>query len=296
MNIKSYLQQCQKRVYRCLNQLLPTVRREPCALHKAMRYAVLSNGKRLRPTLIYATGEALNAQPKVLDHIAAAIEMIHVFSLIHDDLPALDNDSLRRGMPACHIAFGESTAILAGDALQTRAFEILANLDMQHIPPTTKLEMIKIVAHAVGSLGLIGGEVLDIAMENKIVTLDKLKTTYQLKTGALFTTSILLGALGANCHRKKVLDNLKYFSEYIGLAFQIHDDIIGIESETATLGKPQGSDAVRNKPTYPAIVGLVQAKKKTEFYYKKSLFYLDKTGIDTTKLEAVAQYIIHRHH
>lgn len=281
MNAEIYLKEYQTRINHFLSHeacLLPAENRQPSELHKAMRYAVLNGGKRIRAALVYATGEALGADFDVLDQIGSAIEMIHAFSLIHDDLPALDNDDLRRGKPSCHKAFSEATAILAGDALQTLAFETIASLDKNKIKAEIELEMIRLLARAIGSLGMAGGEELDIEMKDKDVNLNDLENTYKLKTGYLLTASILLGALAANCHDKKILNNLHQFGNYIGLAFQIHDDIIGIESDTQTLGKPQGSDQERNKPTYPTLIGMQKAKQKENEIFNKALKHLKKPG------------------
>lgn len=297
MNAEIYLKEYQTRINHFLSNgtcLLPAENKQPAELHKAMRYAVLNGGKRIRAALVYATGEALGADFDVLDHIGSAIEMIHAFSLIHDDLPALDNDDLRRGKPSCHKAFSEATAILAGDALQTLAFETIASLDKNKIAVEIEIEMIRLLARAIGSLGMAGGEELDIEMKDKDVSLNELENTYKLKTGYLLTASILLGALAANCHDKNILNNLQKFGDYIGLAFQIHDDIIGIESDTQTLGKHQGSDQERNKPTYPTLIGMQKAKQKENEIFNKALKHLKKTGIPVNKLEAIAHYVVDR--
>lgn len=284
----------QKRVANSLEALLPPADRKPKSLHQAMRYAVLNGGKRLRASLVYATGEALSGNPKILDKVSAVVEMVHAFSLIHDDLPALDNADLRRGKLSCHKKYGEATAILAGDALQTLAFTVLSNIDKKSILPANHLAMVNILAKAV--LDLIRGEELDILMENKPITINQLKETYRLKTGELLTASILLGALASNCKSKKVLSNLKKFGDYIGLAFQIHDDIIEIEADAHTLGKPKHSDVLRGKPTYPSLLGLDKAKQKEKVAFKQAINYLNKSGINKEKLIVIARYIIERNH
>lgn len=294
MKIENYLVKCQRRVYKTLNKLLPSANREPCQLHKAMRYAVLNGGKRIRSAFIYAVGESLKANPSVLNNAAAAIEMIHAYSLIHDDLPDLDNDDLRRGKPTCHKVFGVATAIIAGDALQSYAFELLSNLNKKYISKSAELKMIHALSHAIGPSGMAGGQELDMEMTDHRPTIQKIEKMYRMKTGCLLTASILFGALAANCNDKTILNNLNKFGETIGLAFQIHDDIIEIESDTKTLGKPHGSDAEKNKPVYPVLVGLKRAKKKEERLYQQSLSYLDKTNIDTTSLKALSAYIIQR--
>lgn len=296
MKTQDYIKRCQRLANTSLKKRLPSANKEPRQLHKAMNYAVLNGGKRLRSAFIYATGEALGAKPAILHDICAAIEMIHAYSLIHDDLPALDNDDLRRGNPTCHKAFGEATAILTGDTLQSLAFEILSNLQNKNVSAVIILKMIRLLSHAIGSMGMIGGEELDLEMVNHTASLKKLETMYKLKTGCLLSASILLGALAANCQNKKIINNLTKFSECLGLAFQIHDDIIGIESDTKTLGKTQGADITMNKPVYPALVGMARAKKREQMLYRKALNYLDKTGINTEKLKALAAYVIERNY
>lgn len=296
MKIQNYLKYCQQRVNVSLIKSLPKTNQEPRELHKAMQYSVLNGGKRIRAALIYASGEAFGANAVILNRVSAAVEMVHAYSLIHDDLPALDNDDLRRGKPTCHKVFGEATAILAGDALQCLAFEILASLDKKKVSPIIQLEMIRLLARAIGSKGMIGGEELDIKMVDKRVSHQKVETMFNLKTGCLLSASILLGALASNCDNKKILNNLAKVGECIGLAFQIHDDIIGIESDTKTLGKKQGADLELNKPSYPTLVGMKKAKQREKLLYQKSLNYLDKTGIDTDKLKAIIAYVIERNY
>lgn len=294
MDVRVYLAKCRKRVNSTLNHLLPSSRTKPAKLHQAMRYSTLSDGKRLRSSLVYATGEALGANKNILDHVSAAIEMIHAFSLIHDDLPSLDNDDLRRGKPACHKVFGEATAILAGDALQTLGFEIIANLNQKKLPAKIELKMIKILTHAIDSLGMAGGEELDIMMKNKKVTLKELENSYKLKTAYFLSASITLGALAAHYQNQRTLNKLKKFGEYLGIAFQIHDDIIGVESNSRTLGKPKNSDKLNNKPTYPSLIGLKKSKQKEQAAFRKAMYYLNSSGIAKKKLAAIAAYVIER--
>lgn len=293
MNIELYLSQCQHRVNKALHHFLPSANKNPAVLHQAMRYAALNGGKRIRAALVYATGEAFDAHPKTLDCISAAIEMIHAYTLIHDDLPAIDNDDLRRGKPSCHKAFSEATAILAGDSLQTLAFQILSE-SQEHVSTAVQLQMIRYLACAIGSTGVIGGEVLDIAMENKSVSLRELAICYKLKTSNLLSASIVLGALAANHEHNKKLLGLEKFGHSLGLAFQIHDDIIGVESDTQLLGKPQGSDALRNKPTYPSLLGMKRAKKTQALAFKRAIFHLNQARIPSEKLIAISNYIIER--
>lgn len=296
MKTQKYLSDCRKRVYVTLKKKLPSIKNEPQKLHKAMAYAVLNGGKAIRSAFVYATGESLGAKPTVLNDISAAIEMIHSFTLIHDDLPSLDNADLRRGKPACHKKFDEATAILAGDALQSLAFEILAKIDKKKIPPATESKMIQVLTQAIGSRGLAGGEALDLEMVNRTVSIKKLETMYRLKTGSLLSACFVLAALASNCTNKKTLYHLNKFSEYIGLAFQIHDDIIGIETDTKLLGKKQGADVEMGKPIYPVLAGMKQAKAREKFLYRKAMAHLDKTGINTRKIKKLATFVIERKH
>lgn len=291
MSIKAYLERCQRSSNAALKKLLPPQTKEPKKLHQAMRYSVLNGGKRIRAALVYATGEALGAHRSVLDQVAAAIEMIHAFSLIHDDLPAIDNDDLRRGKPTSHIAFGEATAILAGDALQCLPFEILASLPLS---ADTKINMIHCLANMVGSKGLIGGEEWDVKMVGKKVSVKKIEQMYYLKTACLLTASIQLGAMAAQCKDKNILNRLKKFGDCMGVAFQIHDDIIGACSSTALLGKKQGADLMMDKPVYHRVVGLDKAKKRETFLYHKAIGYLDQIKTNMDKLKEIADFIIQR--
>ncbi len=289
-----YLDHCRQRVNYSIEKQLPSVHKVPCQLHKAMRYAVLNGGKRVRAALVYATGEALGADGRVLDKASTAIELIHAFSLVHDDLPAIDNDDLRRGKPACHKKFDEATAILAGDALLVLSFRVLSGISQRQLAPEINLKMIQILSNYVGSCGMAGGEMLDTALQDQTITLRKLAFIYKLKTSYLICASILLGALSANCQDPKLLANLEKFGLYAGLAFQIHDDIIGIEVDTATLGKPQGSDITNKKPTYPQLIGLDQAKRQKKIYFDKALHFLEQTQLKYEKLTCLTQFIIQR--
>jgi geranylgeranyl pyrophosphate synthase len=293
--INHYLKQCQQRVNKILNQALPTASKKPAELHQAMRYAVLNGGKRIRAALVYATGEAMNVNPNVLDRISAAIEMIHAYTLIHDDLPAIDNDDLRRGKPSCHKAFSEATAILAGDALQTLAFQQLSD-STSLVSPQNQIKMINYLSRAIGSTGIIGGEVLDIAMENQSVSVQELAHCYKLKTSYLLSASIMLTAFSANITRPSILKYLEKFGLLLGLAFQIHDDIIGVQSDTKLLGKPQGSDELRCKPTYPSLLGITNAKKAEARAFKQAIAYLKQSRLPSEKLLAIANYIIQRNY
>ncbi|MDH3354287.1 MAG: (2E,6E)-farnesyl diphosphate synthase [Chromatiales bacterium] len=261
-------------------------------LHAAMRYSTLNGGKRIRAVLTYLTGTLFGLPSSSLNAPAAAVEMIHAYSLIHDDLPAMDDDNLRRGKPTCHKAFDEATAILAGDALQARAFEILtANSDLNS---TARLNQISELAMASGSAGMVGGQMIDIEATNQQQSLEQLQQMHALKTGALIRAAVRLGYLAATDatdEQKKALD---HYAEAIGLAFQIRDDILDIESDTETLGKPQGSDLTANKSTYPALLGIDGAKKRTAQLHQQAVDALAIFDKKAEPLRQISSYIIDR--
>jgi len=239
-----------------LARALPDADQPPVDLHRAMRYAVLGGGKRLRPLLVYASGSAFGAAPQALDAAAAAVEMIHAYSLIHDDLPAMDDDALRRGRPTCHVVFGEAMAILAGDALQALAFERLAHDDALPVEPARRLEMLCTLARACGSQGMAGGQAFDLAAVGGSLGAAELERMHVHKTGALIRASVRLGAIAAGCDDRALLDTLDRYGHAIGLAFQIRDDLLDIEAATDQLGKTAGKDAAARKPTYPSVIGI----------------------------------------
>jgi len=263
------------------------------SIKQATHYSVLNGGKRLRPFLVYATGKMLGANKQDLDVLAAAIECIHSYSLVHDDLPAMDDDDLRRGRPTCHIVYGEAHAILAGDALQTLAFDLIANHSF-NVPAQQQLKMIAALAKASGIEGMVGGQALDIAATDKLVNLAELERIHKLKTGALLNCAITLGALCAADTNQQTLLQLKQFGDAIGLAFQVQDDILDIEGDTQVLGKPQGSDVAANKATYPALLRLTGANQKAQSLLKFALDALAAIDADTSELENLAKYIVER--
>ncbi|MBI5612679.1 MAG: (2E,6E)-farnesyl diphosphate synthase [Gammaproteobacteria bacterium] len=283
-----------ERVERALDRYLPPADNAPSRLHTAMRYACLAGGKRLRASLVYATGEALGAAIEMLDAPACAVECLHAYSLVHDDLPAMDNDDLRRGKPTCHRAFDEATAMLVGDALQSLAFEILAN--DAGAAPARRLQMIAQLAHAAGSLGMAGGQAIDLAAVGKTLTAAELEAMHLRKTGALMSAAVRLGALAQAATPEATLERLADYGRCLGLAFQITDDILDIETDTATLGKPQGSDAARAKPTYPAILGLEEAKSAARGLHRQALASLGGLGDNAWFLAEIADYILERRH
>ncbi|MBS0556450.1 MAG: (2E,6E)-farnesyl diphosphate synthase [Proteobacteria bacterium] len=275
-----------------LARALPPETQEPAPLHRAMRYAVLGGGKRLRPVLVYATGSALGAPLEALDAAACAVEVIHAYSLVHDDLPAMDDDDLRRGRPTCHVAFGEAMAILAGDALQALAFEILA-ADKAHLD-ATHVDMLRTLAAACGAQGMAGGQALDLAAVGKSLTVDALDRMHEHKTGALIRASVRLGALAAGCADATTLAALDAYGHAIGLAFQIRDDILDVEGDSATIGKTPGKDAANAKPTYPAILGMDASRARLAQLTHEAIDALAPLGECTDGLAELAHYVAER--
>lgn len=264
---------------------------------EAMRHGALLGGKRLRPFLVYATGQMFGLSLENLDAPAAAVECIHAYSLIHDDLPAMDDDDLRRGQPTCHIKFGEANAILAGDALQTLAFSILADADMPDVTLLDRLAMISELAKASGVAGMCGGQSLDLEAEGKQIDLQALEQIHRHKTGALIRAAVRLGALAAGEPGRAALPELDRYAAAIGLAFQVQDDILDVVGETEKIGKRQGSDQQLGKSTYPALLGLDSAKLKAWDLYQEALAALDSLATqsyNTAPLRALANFIIER--
>jgi len=265
-------------------------------LHQAMRYGLLIGGKRMRPYLAYITGEALGASLADIDAIAGSLECMHAYSLLHDDLPAMDDDDLRRGQPTCHKAFDEATAILAGDSLQTMAFDILANHNFSKSIQTKQIKLIQHLVSASGYQGMCGGQALDLAATNQHIDLERLETLHSLKTGALLEASVLMGAECAPQATEKDKEKLKEYAQLIGLAYQVQDDIIDITSSEEQLGKPNGSDLAANKSTYPALLGLHGAQKKAENLFHQELQALTSLPYNTQSLAKFATFIVNRNH
>ena len=282
------------RVHAMLERALPSASQPPRRLHEAMRYAVLKGGKRIRAILVIATGEALRADAGHLERPACAVEFIHAYSLVHDDLPSMDDDDLRRGVPACHRAFDEATALLAGDALQTLAFETLAGDPVPGGAPAGAGEMVRTLAQASGSRGMAGGQAVDLESTGRALTFEQLENMHLHKTGALIRASVRLGALGAGAHDPELLARLDEYARCIGLAFQIRDDVLDVESDTERLGKRQGSDAARNKPTYPAILGLEASRAHARALHERALEELEPLGRDAGPLRELAGFIVSR--
>lgn len=284
----------QQRAEKALDHWLPDSEIKSAKLHQSMRYSSLGGGKRVRPMLVYAAGLAVGTATEKLDGPACAIEMIHVYSLIHDDLPTMDDDDLRRGRATCHKAFDEATAILAGDALQALAFEVIARDPA--IASECRLPMIEMLATASGSLGMAGGQAIDLESEGLQLDLEALETMHAMKTGALIRAAICLGALSNPGVEKSALDSLDTFGQRIGLAFQIKDDILDVTGETEKLGKPQGSDRDKDKSTFVSLCGLDDSIKRCETLLEEALDALSGFDPSADNLRQLAQYIIQRDH
>ncbi len=285
---------CQARAEAALDARLPAADKAPERLHQAMRYSTLGGGKRLRPLLNYAAGHTLGLSQEILDGPACALEFIHVYSLIHDDLPAMDNDDLRRGKPTCHKAYDEATAILAGDGLQALAFHVLAADPTIAVPAENRIAMIEALATACGSSGMVGGQAIDLDSVGKTLDLPGLESMHIRKTGALIRASVRLAALAKPGLDKEVSDRLDHYAKCIGLAFQIQDDILDEESDTQTLGKTQGKDRDNNKPTYPALLGLAGAKEKARDLHEQALESLADFGPEADYLRELSSFIVQR--
>jgi farnesyl diphosphate synthase len=287
-NLELYRTRCQARLESALDELLPRASVPPLRLHEAMRDSVLGGGKRIRPLLTYATGEALGIDPALLDRPACAVEFIHAYSLIHDDLPAMDDDDLRRGRPTCHRAFDEATAILAGDALQTLAFQSLAEASGLDAP--IRIAMVEHLARASGSRGMVGGQALDLEAEGKPLDVAMLEHIHIHKTGALIRASVQMGMLAHGALDADRAERLDRYAKCIGLAFQIQDDVLDVEGETAQIGKTAGRDQALDKATYPALVGLAEAKEMAADLIGEALTAIEilPTGADPLRWIASA--------
>ncbi len=279
------------RVEKALAAGLPGDGRAPASLHEAMRYAVLGGGKRMRPLLVYATGEALGLDPDGLDPAACAVEMIHAYSLVHDDLPAMDDDDLRRGRPTCHVAYGEATAILAGDALQALAFEMLGG---GPLPEAVRLRQVVELATACGSRGMAGGQQIDLEAVGRPLDHAALETMHTLKTGALIRASVRMAALAGEEPDSGRMQALTRFGHHVGLAFQVHDDVLDECGSTEALGKTSGADRARDKPTYPAVLGLEAARRHAGELVRNALEDLEDFGAEADLLRHLARYAVER--
>lgn len=291
-NLDDFRTRCQARVESALDEILPPASVLPTRLHEAMRYTVLGTGKRIRPLLVYATGAALGVEADRLDRPASAVEMIHAYSLIHDDLPAMDDDDLRRGRPTCHRAFDEATAILAGDALQTLAFQALA--EAPGLSAESRVGMVAALARASGARGMVGGQAMDLAAEGTPLDLVMLENIHIHKTGALIRASVQMGILAHGELTPDRAERLDHYAKCLGLAFQIQDDVLDVEGETAEIGKTAGRDQALDKATYPALVGLAEAKEMASHLIGEAMASVEVFGPDADPLRWIASALLDR--
>lgn len=292
--ISAYQARCQARVDAALEKLFVAPREELTRIYAAMRYSVVNGGKRVRPLLAYAACEALGGEAERADGAACAVELIHAYSLVHDDLPAMDDDDLRRGQPTTHIAYDEACAILAGDGLQALAFEVIGNAQLNPQDAQTRLDMLMILTRAAGSSGMVGGQAIDLESVGRKIDQAALEAMHRHKTGALIEASVQLGALASGRANADALEALRRYAEAVGLAFQVQDDILDVESDTVTLGKTQGKDQAHDKPTYPALLGLDAAKAYALALRDQALAALEGFGDSAEPLRALARYIVER--
>ena len=286
----------QERMEQALAARLPAAAAVPARLHEAMRYSVLGGGKRIRPALVFATARALGLTEDQVEAAACAIELIHVYSLVHDDLPAMDDDDLRRGRPTCHKAFDEATAILVGDALQPLAFELLANDARLPADPAVRLKLVQLLAVASGTFGMVGGQAIDLSVEGRRISIEEVEDLHARKTGALIRVSVMMAAA---CQPQLPADlsaRLLRFALAIGLAFQIQDDLLDVLGDTATLGKAAGADSVHNKPTHPAMIGIEASQERVRLLHGDALAALEPFGDKADALRLLAEWLLKRNH
>jgi farnesyl diphosphate synthase len=284
----------QRRTETALERCLPPTTTAPSRLHEAMRYSTLGGGKRMRPLLCHAAGEAFGADPQLVDAAACAIELVHAYSLVHDDLPCMDDDVLRRGRPTCHVEFDEATALLVGDALQTLAFQVLAGYPASTLPSCQRrLSMLTLLAQAAGSRGMVGGQAIDLAAVGLALTVEELEFMHIHKTGALIRAAVLLGAHCGEADEAP-LQSLGHYANRAGLLFQVVDDILDAEGSTITLGKTAGKDAAQDKPTYVSMLGLAHAKELAGRLRSEAHAALVECPRDTDRLHALTDYIVDR--
>jgi geranylgeranyl pyrophosphate synthase len=283
-------ERCERYLESCLaSSDVPTAR-----LLEAMRYSVLGGGKRLRPVLVYSTGCALGASLERLDAAAAAVELIHVYSLVHDDLPAMDDDDLRRGRPTCHKAYDEGTAVLVGDALQALAFEVLARGHPEGLDAQQRLQQLSVLSYGIGTTGMAGGQAIDLAAAGKPLAAAALEEMHRRKTGALIRASVLLGAIGAGIRAGPEYDALAQYGAQLGLAFQIQDDVLDVAGDAAQLGKATGADAARGKPTYPSVHGLEESRRLARGYRDDAIAAASSLGERGEMLVRLARFVVDR--
>jgi len=288
------LDQWRARMEDALSRRLPPPGRLPQRLHEAMRYSVLGGGKRVRPILLLATARALGLAEEQVEAAACALELVHVYSLVHDDLPAMDDDDLRRGRPTCHKAFDEATALLVGDALQSLAFELLARDPALPDAPAVRVRLVGLLAEAIGSLGMAGGQAIDLESEGRSLSIEQVEQLHSLKTGALIRASVMMGAACVPALDARLERALAGFAAPIGLAFQIQDDLLDELSDTATLGKVAGADRERGKSTHPAILGIAGSQERVRTLSEAALKSLEPLGAKADALRAVADWLLAR--
>ncbi|WP_445990168.1 polyprenyl synthetase family protein [Chromobacterium haemolyticum] len=289
----AWMTEIQQQVEGALERLLPSTQHTPQQLHEAMRYVCLGGGKRVRPLLVFAAGELVGASADNLTRIGAALEMVHVYSLVHDDMPCMDDDVLRRGKPTCHVAYDEATALLVGDALQTHAFDMLS-APLPDVAPAAQLAMVHTLARAAGHAGMAGGQAIDLASVGKALNQPELEYMHLLKTGALIRASVLLGAMAGRPLSEEETARLDVFAKRMGLAFQVVDDVLDCEADTATLGKTAGKDAAHDKPTYVSLMGLAEAKQFARDLRDEAFAALEGFGDSAQRLKELADYIVAR--
>ncbi len=292
--LKTHMDDLGRRVQDVLQQQLQALPPLAPQLLRAMHYACLQGGKRIRPLLCYASAEALGCGPEAADRPACAVELLHCYSLIHDDLPSMDNDDLRRGQPTVHRAFDEATAVLAGDALQALAFRCLAGDGNWQVDDSTRLQMLALLGDAAGYPGMVGGQAIDTGAMGGALSLEELEAMHRLKTGALITASVQLGALCTGLVTEAEYSALSHYSRCVGLAFQVHDDVLDVTGDTATLGKSKGADAAMNKPTYVSLLGLEEAQQKAHSLVDEAIEALQELDARADRLRQIARYIVGR--
>jgi farnesyl diphosphate synthase len=288
------LESWRERMEGALAERLPRADEPPERLHAAMRYSVLGGGKRVRPILLLATARALGLAEDEVEAAACALELVHVYSLVHDDLPAMDDDDLRRGRPTCHKAYDEATALLVGDALQSLAFELLARDEALPPEPAVRVHLVRLLAQAIGSLGMAGGQAIDLEAEGRQLAIGQVEQMHSLKTGALIRASVMMGAACVAHLAPQLERSLQSFAAPIGLAFQIQDDLLDVLSDTATLGKAAGADRERGKPTHPAIIGVAASQERVRRLHEQAMAALAPFGERAQALRGVTDWLLER--
>jgi geranylgeranyl diphosphate synthase type II len=288
------LVQWQTRMEQALADRLPRAEEVPTRLHEAMRYSVLGGGKRIRPALVFATGRTLGLAESQVEAAACAIELVHVYSLVHDDLPAMDDDDLRRGRPTCHKAYDEATAVLVGDALQPLAFQLLARDPQLPADPAIRLKLIDLLAEASGTFGMAGGQAVDLSVQGQAIGIAEVEQMHARKTGALIKVSVMMAAACVPTLAPGLADNLARFATAIGLAFQIQDDLLDVLGDVSTLGKATGADSARAKPTYPAVIGVEASQARLQKLHGEALEALEPFGAKADPLRLLAEWLLKR--